>query len=343
MATTRELALQQWVITQLNDPQLQINHLPGDASFRRYARIQSQNKSYMLMDAPPEKENSLPFVNIDHFFDEHGVKVPHIVAEDLEQGFILLEDFGDTLLSTVLNDETADQYYTQAMKQLIELQKLPTDTGLIPAYDFAKLHQEMSLFDQWFLPFLDIDLNEQEQALLQDTYTLLANTAVAQPQVIVHRDYHCRNLMVLDDNPNLGIIDFQDAVVGAYTYDLISILRDAYVSWPANKIKQWVAEFWQQLPVEQTANKTLADFEREFDFMAAQRHLKILGIFIRLNIRDGKIGYMKDIPLVFWYLVQELTAYPELHAFAQLLNDKIKPAFLQKFPSAHQQVAEMTA
>lgn len=343
MAIARELALKQWVITQLNDTQLEINPLAGDASFRRYARIHSQNKTYMLMDAPPEKENSLPFVNIDHFFDQHGVNVPHIVAEDLEQGFILLEDFGDCLLSSVLNDDTADQYYAQAMKQLIELQQLPTDSELIPTYDAEKLIQEMSLFDQWFLPFMGISLNEQEQQLLKDTYTLLADTAVAQPQVIVHRDYHCRNLMVLDNDTNLGIIDFQDAVVGAYTYDLISILRDAYVSWPAAKVKKWATEFWQQLPANQTAQKTFADFEREFDFMAAQRHLKVLGIFIRLNIRDGKTGYMKDIPLVFSYLAQELRAYPELQAFSALLNDKIQPAFLHKFPEANQSLAELSA
>jgi aminoglycoside/choline kinase family phosphotransferase len=149
--------------------------------------------------------------------------------------------------------------------------------------------------------------------------------------------------MVLEDDKNLGIIDFQDAVVGAYTYDLVSILRDAYVSWPTQKVKQWMAEFWQQLPSGQTEQKTFADFEREFDFMAAQRHLKVLGIFIRLNVRDGKTGYMKDIPLVFAYLLQELKAYPELQAFSQLLLNKIQPAFAQQFPESQHLMAELSA
>lgn len=334
MVTTREQALSQWVKQQLQDPSLSISHLAGDASFRRYARITSNNKTYMLMDAPPEKEDSHPFVNIDHFFDQHGVRVPHIVAEDLVQGFILLEDFGDTLLSTVLNEQSADHYYGQAMQQLIELQKLPTNTGLFPAYDHNKLVAEMSLLDQWFLPYLNIELSATEQQLLQDTYAIFAGVALAQPQVVVHRDYHCRNLMVLADDKNLGIIDFQDAVIGAYTYDLVSILRDAYVCWPVERVAQWTGEFWQRLPAEQKAGKTIQDFQREFDYMAAQRHIKILGIFIRLNVRDGKLGYMKDIPLVFSYLLQEIEQYQELDQFNQFMKQRVLPAFLAKQPEA---------
>lgn len=336
MGATREQALKLWVVQQLNDDQLEVFPLAGDASFRRYARIYSNNKSYMLMDAPPEKENSLPFVQIDQWFDEHGVRVPHIVAKDLEQGFILLEDFGDVLLSTVLNEQTVDQYYGQALKQLIALQQLPTQTDLIPAYSHEKLLSEMSLFDQWFLKFLNIETDQAEQALIQQTYAFLADQAVAQPQVIVHRDYHSRNLMVLKDSADLGVIDFQDAVVGAYTYDLVSILRDAYVQWPNEQVQKWIALFWEQLPVSQTFAKTLGDFNREFDFMAAQRHLKVLGIFIRLNLRDGKTGYMKDIPLVFFYLMQELQQYAELSAFYSFLQQRVLPAFLAHYPDQQQ-------
>jgi aminoglycoside/choline kinase family phosphotransferase len=342
MSIPREQALITWVQQQLNDTMLTIHPLAGDASFRRYARIHSNYKTYMLMDAPPEKEDSQPFVAIDQWLDTHGVRVPHIIASDLSQGFILLEDFGDTLLSQVLSDKTVDQYYQQAMDQLLQLQQLPLNDPAqqLPAYDFDKLMQEMSLFDQWFVEkYLNIELTPDEQQLLLQTYALLANTALAQPQVVVHRDYHSRNLMVLQNQTNLddktlGVIDFQDAVVGAYTYDLISILRDAYVQWPANRVNEWMQYFWQHLPASQTATKTLTDFTREFDFMAAQRHLKVLGIFIRLNLRDGKTGYMKDIPLVFHYLLQEIRQYPELQAFNGFLQQRILPAFLQNQPQS---------
>ena len=342
MATTREQVLSEWVKQQLNDLQLTIHPLAGDASFRRYARILSthngQTNSYMLMDAPTDKEDSQPFVDIASWFAAHGVRVPHIVAQDLKQGFILLEDFGDTLLSQVLNTDTADQYYQQAMDQLLNLQQLPSTNGLIPAYDAQKLIAEMNLFDEWFVTqYLDIQLNDQEKQLLKNTYEMLAYAALEQPQVVVHRDYHCRNLMVLEiddafDDTRLGVIDFQDAVVGAYTYDLISILRDAYVQWPKHKVQEWLQYFWQHLPTEQTRGKTITDFKREFDFMAAQRHLKVLGIFIRLNLRDGKTGYMNDLPLVLHYLLHELQDYPEFTEFNQFLQQRVLPAFLQRQP-----------
>ncbi len=343
MATTREQVLSEWVKQQLNDLKLTIHPLAGDASFRRYARIlcthNGQPKSYMLMDAPTDKEDSQPFVDIASWFAAHGVRVPHIVAQDLKQGFILLEDFGDTLLSQVLNTDTADQYYQQAMDQLLNLQQLPSTNGMIPAYDAQKLIAEMNLFDEWFVTqYLDIQLNDQEKQLLKNTYELLAKTALEQPQVVVHRDYHCRNLMVLEiddafDDTRLGVIDFQDAVVGAYTYDLISILRDAYVQWPKHKVQEWLQYFWKHLPTEQTRGKTITDFKREFDFMAAQRHLKVLGIFIRLNLRDGKTGYMNDLPLVLHYLLHELQDYPEFTEFNQFLQQRVLPAFLQRQPN----------
>lgn len=345
MATPRDPIMTSWVQQQLNDPQLRIEPLAGDASFRRYARIytqsldsaqaQSQANTFMLMDAPPDKEDSQPFVEIANWLDQHQVRVPHIIAKDLQQGFILLEDFGDTLLSQVLTPETVDQYYQQAMDQLLQLQAIPVNDTPLPPYSHDKLMQEMSLFDDWFIrQYLNINLTAAEQQLLTDTYTLLANTALAQPQVVVHRDYHSRNLMLLSQQNTLGIIDFQDALIGAYTYDLISILRDAYVRWSPAQVKQWMQYFWQHLPASQTTDKTLTDFAREFDFMAAQRHLKVLGIFIRLNLRDGKTGYMKDLPLVLHYLYQETRDYPELAAFNAFLQQRIVPAFVQQQPES---------
>lgn len=346
MGLPRDQALTTWVQQQLNDTELTIHVLPGDASFRRYARIQSKTTTCMLMDAPPDQEDSRPFVAIGQWLNSHGVRVPHIIAQDLAQGFILLEDFGNTLLAQVLNDETADRYYRQAMDQLLQLQQLPTNDPAqqLPAYDFDRLMQEMALFDQWFVEkYLNIQLTSDEQQLLRQTYTLLANSALAQPQVVVHRDYHSRNLMVLQNQTNpqdktLGVIDFQDAVTGAYTYDLISILRDAYVQWPASRVQQWMQYFWQHLPASQTAARNLNDFAREFDFMAAQRHLKVLGIFIRLNLRDGKTGYMKDLALVLHYLLQEIRNYPELQAFEGWLRQRILPAFLQQQPESQPRI-----
>ena len=223
MKTQREQIIHTWITSVLDSDQFEINFLPGDASFRRYARIKLNNKTFMLMDAPPEKEDCVPFVTIDQFFDTHGVRVPHIVAKDLQQGFLLLEDFGDVLLSTLLNDDTVDAYYAQSFKQLIELQAID-GVKQFPEYSYEKLLSEMQLLTDWMLPSLHIEPSKEEQALIKRTFAILANAALAQPQVIVHRDFHSRNLMKIEGETELGVIDFQDAVIGADTYDLISLL-----------------------------------------------------------------------------------------------------------------------
>jgi aminoglycoside/choline kinase family phosphotransferase len=330
MKTQREQIIHTWITSVLDSDQFEINFLPGDASFRRYARIKLNNKTFMLMDAPPEKEDCVPFVTIDQFFDTHGVRVPHIVAKDLQQGFLLLEDFGDVLLSTLLNDDTVDAYYAQSFKQLIELQAID-GMKQFPEYSYEKLLSEMQLLTDWMLPSLHIEPSKEEQALIKRTFAILANAALAQPQVIVHRDFHSRNLMKIEGETELGVIDFQDAVIGADTYDLISITRDAYVQWNADQVYAWFKVFYDLLPETAKQDRDFEQFKRDADLMAIQRHIKILGIFVRLSERDGKTGYLKDLPRVMWYLLEESKPYAELQPFMQFIHAKVMPKFEAKY------------
>ena len=330
MNTQREQTIQTWITSVLNSDQFQINFLAGDASFRHYARISLNNKTFMLMDAPPEKEDCRPFVSIDEFFDKNGVRVPHIVAKDLEQGFLLLEDFGDVLLSTLLNDQTVDAHYEQSFKQLIQLQTID-GVDHFPAYTYDKLISEMTLLTDWLLPSLQIQPTEAEQALIKRTFAILANAALAQPQVIVHRDFHSRNLMILKDETEQGVIDFQDAVIGADTYDLISITRDAYVQWGPERVYTWFKVFYDLLPNSAKEGRDFEQFKQDADLMAIQRHIKILGIFVRLFERDGKSGYLKDLPRVMWYLLEESKPYAELQPFMNFIHAKVLPKFEDKF------------
>ena len=330
MKTQREQIIHTWITSVLDSDQFEINFLPGDASFRRYARIKLNNKTFMLMDAPPEKEDCVPFVTIDQFFDTHGVRVPHIVAKDLQQGFLSLEDFGDVLLSTLLNDDTVDAYYAQSFKQLIKLQAID-GVKQFPEYSYEKLLSEMQLLTDWMLPSLHIEPSKEEQALIKRTFAILANAALAQPQVIVHRDFHSRNLMKIEGETELGVIDFQDAVIGADTYDLISITRDAYVQWNADQVYAWFKVFYDLLPETAKQDRDFEQFKRDADLMAIQRHIKILGIFVRLFERDGKTGYLKDLPRVMWYLLEESKPYAELQPFMQFIHAKVMPKFEAKY------------
>jgi N-acetylmuramate 1-kinase len=330
MNTQREQLIQTWLQATLQSDQFEINFLAGDASFRRYARIKLQNKTYMLMDAPPEKEDCAPFVNIDEFFDKNGVRVPHIVAKDLTLGLLLLEDFGDVVLSTLLNDKTVDEYYAQSFKQLIELQQVDGQAHL-PAYSYEKLMTEMRLLTEWMLPSLKIQPTEQQLETIEQAFDFLAIEATQQPQVIVHRDFHSRNLMKIENEQELGVIDFQDAVIGADTYDLISITRDAYVQWNAERVYQWFEMFYNLLPASAKENRSFEQFKRDADLMAIQRHIKILGIFVRLFERDGKSGYLKDLPRVMWYLLEESQGYDELNDFMQFIRDVVMPKFIAQY------------
>ena len=330
MNTQREQLIQTWIQSVLGSDQFEINFLAGDASFRRYARIGFDHKTFMLMDAPPEKEDCAPFIKIDEFFAENGVRVPQMIAKDLTQGLLLLEDFGDVLLSTLLNDDTVDAYYAQSFKQLVQLQSID-GTDEFPEYSYEKLISEMELLTDWMLPSLNIQPSQEQSALIKRSFAILANAALAQPQVIVHRDFHSRNLMQIAGETDLGVIDFQDAVIGADTYDLISITRDAYVQWNPERVYTWFKVFYDLLPEAQKQDRDFAQFKKDADMMAIQRHIKILGIFVRLFERDGKSGYLKDLPRVMWYLREESKPYPELAPLMQFINDVVMPKFAEKY------------
>lgn len=330
---TRLSLIQHWLGTTLETNNFDLQYLAGDASFRRYARVSCSNKTYMLMDASPDQEDCQPFIKIDLFFAQHGVRVPQIIAHDLEHGFLLLEDFGDEILAQVLNPITVDQYYTQAFSQLIHLQNIAKADTVLPYYSEQKLIQEMRLFDEWMLPSLGYAIDASTAALLQESYHIITSNVLAQPQVVVHRDFHSRNLMVLSTpyDPRLGIIDFQDAVIGADSYDLVSLIRDAYVQWPTARVHQWIEQFYQLLPEVQRQDRTLAQFHTDVSMMSLQRHLKILGIFVRLYQRDGKSGYLKDLPRVMYYVRQQLDVLPQLQSLSQWIEQCIVPLFEQKY------------
>ncbi|MFV5311253.1 phosphotransferase [Acinetobacter schindleri] len=332
MNTQREQLIQSWIASVLGSDQFETHFLAGDASFRRYARIKLNNKTFMLMDAPPEKEDCVPFVTIDEFFDVNGVRVPHIVAKDLENGLLLLEDFGNVMLSDLLNDATVDAYYEQSFKQLVQLQSIQGQ-GHFAEYSYEKLISEMELLTDWMLPALKVIPTAAESTLIKRTFAILANAALAQPQVIVHRDFHSRNLMQIAGETDLGVIDFQDAVIGADTYDLISITRDAYVQWNADRVYCWFETFYNLLPASAKEGRDFGQFKKDADMMAIQRHIKILGIFVRLFERDGKSGYLKDLPRVMWYLLEESKPYAELQPFMQFINERVLPAFEEKYGS----------
>ncbi|HEX5278186.1 MAG TPA: phosphotransferase [Fluviicoccus sp.] len=334
-----------WVRTHTPfTPAAALDIVSGDASFRRYFRLQHGQGSLICVDAPPDKENSRPFVAIARALFAHQVHVPEVLAVDFEQGFMLLSDLGDTLLRPCLNDDSVDELYGQAMDELLHLLTSPQPNDYpLPPYDHARLMTEMSLFRDWFLGrYLALELTAEETVLVDGVCDRIAHAVLAQPIVFVHRDYHSRNLMVLPTG-RLGVIDFQDAVTGPITYDLVSLLRDAYVEWPSDRVNGWVEAFRRKLLAagQITAEVDTAAFQAWFDWMGAQRHLKVLGIFARLSLRDGKHSYLNDIPLVFKYLVDEIGLYPELAAFREWVLARVVPAYLAKNPAAQPWLAHV--
>lgn len=298
----------------------------GDASFRRYFRVTSGDDSYIAMDAPPEKEALQPFLQVARSFESIGLNVPCIYAEDLEKGFLLLQDLGSTLYLDRLNPATVDRLYGDALGALVTLQACGPREGL-PPYDRARLMQEMELFRDWLLQReLSLSLTQTEQGMLDRTFAVLAESALGQPRVCVHRDYHSRNLMVTPTH-NPGILDFQDAVIGPVTYDLASLLRDCYISWPREQVEAWVRGYFDlalQSGVLRAEHES--EFLTWFDLMGVQRHLKASGIFARLNRRDGKPGYLGDIPRTLGYILPLAERYPQLEGLAELLRGKALPA-----------------
>lgn len=296
----------------------------SDASFRRYFRVDTDSGSYIAMDAPPSQEDVRPFMHVAGVFGEAGVSVPEIIAQNVESGFLLLTDLGSTTYLHQLDDKTAHPLYLDAIDALIRIQ-MHSQPGVLPEYDRELLLRELMLFPDWFIGrHMNATLSERQAAELQRMFDLILANNLAQPQVFVHRDYHSRNLMVLVEEAqgNPGILDFQDAVFGPITYDLVSLLRDAYIQWEEEQVLDWAIRYWERarkagLPV----NPDIDAFYRDFEFMGLQRHLKILGIFARLFHRDGKDAYLKDLPLVMEYARRTARRYSELKPLERLLDE----------------------
>ena len=299
----------------------------ADASFRRYFRLdvlpaaQAQwGATLVAMDAPPQRENTAAFLKVGALFGAAGVTVPQVAAQDLEQGFLLLGDLGTTTYLQQLNLDNAAVMYAEALEALVKIQQ-HSAPGVLPEYDRPFLLRELKLFPEWYIGrHLGLTLTDAQQQQLDGVFDALLANNLAQQQVFVHRDYHSRNLMQMDEN-NPGILDFQDAVFGPITYDLASLLRDAYVQWDEEMVLDWVIRYWQRaktagLPV----NPDIDAFYRDFEFMALQRHLKILGIFTRLCYRDGKSDYLGDLPTVLDYIRKTAGRYRELKPLLRLLD-----------------------
>ena len=308
----RMVQLERWLESVLGTSGFVITPASTDASFRRYFRVTYDDISRIAMDAPPEKEDCRPYIKVARAFLSLGLNVPHIFESDLEQGFILLGDMGVRCYLDVLNETNVVQLYGDAMEVLMTLHtRNEARAEVFPPYDQTLLMYEMELFREWYLEKrLGLTLHREHHKALDDTFKILNVSALEQPRVWVHRDYHSRNLMVVDDN-NPGILDFQDAVIGPVTYDLVSLLRDCYVRWPDDRVETWAGEYYLRLKDAGVINGIGgSQFMRWFDLMGVQRHLKATGIFSRLCIRDGKSGYLQDIPRTLGYVSDISGRYP---------------------------------
>ncbi len=336
-AEGKEEVLKQWTAEQLVQKVLgrdcirSWSPVSGDAGFRKYFRVQLANSELIAVYAPPETEKNEAFLQIGQFFYDHGVHVPKIIAYEMERGFFLLEDLGQTLYLDHLNQDSAQLLYGEALVALLNIQQCPQDGKIFAPYDAAKLVDEMALFPEWFVEkLLGYSFSENERSLVNTLFDALVVSALEQPQVIVHRDYHSRNI-VYGPEGRPGIIDFQDAVIGPFTYDLVSILRDCYISWPQSDVENWVrAYFTMAQDVGIVREASFEQVLRWFDWMGLQRHIKVLGIFARLSIRDDKHGYLDDLPLVIEYVRSVACRYPEMQDFVRWFDDKLLPLAQQQ-------------
>ncbi len=318
--------LNDWLAVVLKKKSYGIEPASSDASFRRYFRVTVDGETLIAMDAPPPQEDCTPFVHAAEVFGAAGLNVPKIIAQDIPNGFLLLSDLGNTTFLSALQApnglEVAADLYRDASNALIKMQ-LASKPDVFPPYDEALLTREMQLFPDWYVAkHLNVTLTEAQQQVMNKTFAMLNANILAQPKVYVHRDYHSRNLMVQENSHDLGVLDFQDAVYGPITYDLVSLLKDAYISWEEDQILDWAVRYWQSarqagLPM----SEDFAEFYRDFEWMGAQRHIKVLGIFARLYHRDGKDGYLKDMPMVMDYLRRVCDRYIELKPFLRLLDE----------------------
>lgn len=314
-------SLERWLRSQFPNEAFALSPASEDASFRRYLRVRfGDGRSYVAMDAPPGKEDCRPYLRVAEEFAGAGVHVPCIHAQDLQQGFLLMEDLGDATYLQKLSSRSASGLYGAATDSLIRIQRA-SRAGVLPDYDRELLEREMRLFPDWYMAReRRAEASPEQRRVLETAFAAILENNLGQPKVFVHRDYHSRNLMACEPLP--GILDFQDAVYGPITYDLVSLFRDAYISWEEEQVIDWVVRYWEKarkagLPVR----TDFAEFYRDFEWMGVQRQIKVVGIFARLCHRDGKARYLEDIPRVLGYLRAACGRYRELGAFARLLDE----------------------
>ncbi|HZH43704.1 MAG TPA: phosphotransferase [Lysobacter sp.] len=313
-----------WARRAAGEPDLQLERASADAGFRSYWRGRGPHGSVIVMDSPPDKEDVRPWLRIRELLVDGGVRVPRVLAQDVEAGFLLLEDLGSETYLQVIDAGNADALFDDAVGQLLKLQAIACPEGF-PVYDEALLARELRLFDEWFLGrHLGLTLDCEALEVLDLVYRRLIDAALAQPRVLVHRDFMPRNLMPARDGP--AVLDFQDAVCGPIAYDPICLFKDAFVSWPEARVDAWLDRYHARaleagLPVPDRAR-----FRRDADWIGVQRHLKVIGIFARLCHRDGKPKYLADVPRFFGYLDTVLPRYPELAPLAALIERIVRPA-----------------
>jgi aminoglycoside/choline kinase family phosphotransferase len=335
----RQAKLQNWfteLLPDLDEPanKAKIAALSGDASFRRYFTARPSDTTYVLVDAPPDKENCYAFVQIAEKFEAAGVNVPHVHSVDYALGFMCLSYLGDTLLNSQLQElrknerlKEVHDVYNHAFDILIKIQLIHEDSDiLLPPYDGGLLMRELELFRDWFCGgIMELSLSKADEDLLDHFFGMLIDAAQAQPQVCVHRDYHSRNLMYQEDG-NFGVLDFQDAVIGPVTYDLVSLIKDCYISWSKSMIRDLALQYANMAHAAGVIDEfNEAEFLRSFDLMGVQRHLKAIGIFSRLYLRDGKPGYLNDIPRTLAYVKEVLSDYPDLYGLDRWFEHNIYP------------------
>ncbi|MBS0345800.1 MAG: phosphotransferase [Proteobacteria bacterium] len=317
----RRQQLQAWIAAEFPGRAFELAPASADASFRRYFRLTFADDpvSLIVMDAPPSHEDCRPYIKVAELFGAAGVHVPQIIKHDLEQGFLLLSDLGSTTYLQALTKDNAHNLYAEALGALMSIQ-LSSKPGVLPEYDRELLQREMELFPVWYVSrHKGITLTDKQAQQLYEVFDRVLDVNLSEPKVYVHRDYHSRNLM--QSTPNPGVLDFQDAVYGPLTYDLVSLLKDAYVHWDEDFTLDLLARYWETarslgLPVRED----FADFHRDYEYMGVQRHIKVLGIFARLYHRDGKDGYLKDMPLVLHYLRKTCERYGELKPLLRILE-----------------------
>lgn len=319
-----------WLQESLGFGEYTIEPASSDASFRRYFRIVGKSgmfdtyggsTSLIVMDAPPPQENVQPFIYVSSLLAEIGLNVPVVYEKNIRDGFLLLSDLGSVPYLSVLNQSNVGSLYDDALDALLLLQKKgPRESDFFPLYDDAFFQRELDIFTEWYLEkHLEIDLSGRQQAVIKQTHELLKEAALEQPIVLVHRDFHSRNLMQTDTN-NPGILDFQDAVIGPVTYDLVSLLKDCYIQWSRDQVNSWCLNYKNRIEKAGIINDVSDQkFLRWFDLMGAQRHLKAAGIFARLNKRDGKPDYLNDIPRTLSYVLDVASRYAEFNPFKDLL------------------------